>query len=302
MFAPDSPLAQPIADLFILILALGGVILLLVAIAVIYATIRYRARPGDEGEPTQDFGHTPLEISWTVAPFLLVLALLVLSGIVMAKSDPVVTGDPPQPDVLIIGHQWWWEYRYPKSGVLTANELHVPIGKKLFIQIESVDVIHDWWVPELARKMDAVPGHPNHIWLEVSNPGQYRGTCAEYCGAQHAWMRILVIAQTQAEFDAWEQQQLQSPIIPAGSEAEKGAQLFKDLPCINCHLITDAGPNLTHLASRQTIGAGILENTPENLTRWLADTQGVKPGIYMPTMNLTEDQIKALVAYLEASK
>jgi cytochrome c oxidase subunit 2 len=302
MFAPDSPLAQPIADLFILLLAIGGAILLFVTIAVIFATVRYRARPGDEEEPHQDFGHLRLEIGWTVAPFLLVLALLILTGIVMAKSDPVVVTDPPEPDILIIGHQWWWEYRYPKSGAITANELHVPTGKRLYVQVESVDVIHDWWVPELARKIDAVPGHPNHIWLEVSKPGEYRGTCAEYCGAQHAWMRILVIAQTQSEFDTWEQQQLQSANIPAGSEAAKGAQMFRDLPCINCHLITNAGPNLTHFGSRQTIGTGILENTPENLTKWLSDTQKVKPGILMPTMNLTPDQVKALVAYLEASK
>ncbi len=302
MFAPDSPLAQPIADLFILILAIGAGILLLVSVMVIYASIRYRARPGDDEDPPQDFGRIRLEIGWTVVPLLLVLGLLVLSIVVMGKSDPVVAGDPPQPDVIIIGHQWWWEYRYPKSGVITANELHVPTGSRLFVRVESVDVIHDWWVPGLGRKIDAVPGHPNHMWLEINNPGEFHGTCAEYCGAQHAWMRILVIAQTPSDFDAWQQQQLQAPNIPASGEAANGAQLFRELPCVNCHLMTNAGPNLTHFGSRQTIGTGILENTPENLTKWLADTQAVKPGVYMPNMNLTQDQIKALVAYLEASK
>jgi cytochrome c oxidase subunit 2 len=302
MFAPDSPLAQPIATLFIVILAIGAVILLVVSALVIYASIRYRSRPGDEEEPHQDFGRTRLEVGWTVVPFLIVLGLLVATVIVMAKSDPVLVGNPPQPDVMIIAHQWWWEYRYPKSGAITANELHIPTGVRLYVRVESADVIHDWWVPELARKIDAIPGHPNHIWLEASKPGEYRGSCAEYCGAQHAWMRILVIAQTQAEFDAWQQQQLQSPNIPAGSEADKGSQLFRELPCINCHLITDAGPDLAHFGSRQTLGTGIMENTPENLTTWLADPQAVKPGIYMPDLKLSQDQIAALVAYLEASK
>jgi cytochrome c oxidase subunit 2 len=302
MFSPDSPLAQPIVTLFIVMLAIGAVILLVVSALVIYASIRYRARPGDEEEPRQDFGHTKLEIGWTVAPFLLVLGLLIASVIVMAQSDPAVSGDPPQPDVIIIAHQWWWEYRYPKSGVITANELHIPTGVRLYVRVESADVIHDFWVPSLARKIDAVPGHPNHMWLEANTPGEYRGTCAEYCGAQHAWMRILVIAQTPADFEAWQQQQLQSPSIPPGSEAATGAQLFRDLPCINCHLITNAGPNLTHFGSRQTLGTGILDNTPENLASWLTDPQAVKPGIYMPAMNLTPDQVSALVAYLEASK
>jgi cytochrome c oxidase subunit 2 len=302
MFVPDSPLAQPISTLFIVILAIGTVILLLVAALVLYATVRYRARAGDVEEPRQAYGNLRLEIGWTVAPFLLVFALLIFSIIVMAQSDPVVSGDPPQPDVTIIAHQWWWEFRYPKSGVITANELHIPTGSRLYVQVESVDVIHDFWVPKLVRKIDAVPGHPNHLWLEASQPGQFLGTCAEYCGTQHAWMRILAIVQSPADFEAWQQSQLQTPSIPPNTETANGAQLFQQLPCINCHVITNAGPNLTHLGSRQTIGTGILTNTPENLAKWLADTQAVKPGVYMPNMNLTPDQINALVAYLEASK
>jgi cytochrome c oxidase subunit 2 len=302
MFAPNSPLAQPISTLFIVLLAIGTAILLLVTSLVLYAAIRYRARPGDLEEPRQVFGNTRLEIGWTVAPFLLVLGLLVFTIIVMVQSDPIVPGDAPQPDVTIIAHQWWWEYRYAKSGVITANELHIPAGPRLLVQVESADVIHDFWVPKLVRKIDAVPGHPNHIWLQASQPGEFHGTCAEYCGVQHAWMRILVIVQNQADFEAWQQSQLQSPSFAPDTEAARGALLFRQLPCINCHVITDAGPNLTHLGSRQTLGTGILTNTPENLANWLADTQAVKPGVYMPNMNLTPDQINALVAYLEASE
>ncbi|MEJ2208109.1 MAG: cytochrome c oxidase subunit II [Anaerolineae bacterium] len=302
MFVPESPLAQPIAVLFITLLAIGAGILLLIIGLVVFAGVRFRARAGDEEEPRQDFGRLPLEIGWTAAPLLLVLGLLVWTGVVMARSDPPHPTNTSNPDLVIIAHQWWWEYRYPKSNVLTANEMHMPTGVRWLVQVESADVIHSWWVPSLGRKMDAIPGHPNYLWLQIDQTGEYHGTCSEFCGAEHAWMRILVVAQSPADFEAWQQQQLAEPNIPAGSEAAKGEQLFRDLPCINCHLLTDAGPNLSHVGSRQTLGAGVLTNTPENLTKWLADTQAVKPGIHMPNMNLSQDQIQALVAYLEASK
>jgi cytochrome c oxidase subunit 2 len=300
---PQSPLALPMTDLFVLVIGIGAVVLAIVVVWVLYALIRYRARPGQEGEPPQVFGNVKLETGWTVAPTLLLVGIFILSGIAMRQASPGVTAaQAQQPDVTIIAHQWWWEVLYPQAGVITANEIHIPAGVRLLFQIESADVIHDFWVPELARKIDAIPGHPNHLWLEASNPGEYHGTCAEFCGTQHGWMRILVVAQTQADFDAWQQSQLQSPTIPPNSPAAQGAQLFAEKTCINCHLITSAGPNLTHLGDRQTLGAGVLENTPENLARWLTNPQDVKPGVHMPNMNLTPDQVNALVAYLEASK
>jgi cytochrome c oxidase subunit 2 len=302
MFSPDSPLARPITDLFTVVLIIGAVILFIVVVWVLFAAIRYRARPGDTEEPRQIFGRVWMEIGWTAAPALILIGVWVLAALIGQRAaDPPKPADA-SPDVIIIGHQWWWEYRYPNSGVLTANELHIPANTRLLAQVESADVIHDFWVPQLVRKIDAIPGKTNHIWLEPSRTGEYHGTCAEFCGAQHAWMRILIISESQADFDAWEKQQLQSPSIPAGSEAANGAQVFRELPCINCHLLTNAGPNLTHFGSRRTIGTGILTNTPENLYKWLANPQAVKPGIYMPDLRLTADEINALVAYLEASK
>jgi cytochrome c oxidase subunit 2 len=289
-------------NLFVLVISIGAVVLAIVVVWVLYALIRYRARAGEEGEPPQVYGNVKLETGWTIAPTLLLFGIFILSSITMRQANPPFPAGDQQPDLMIIAHQWWWEVRYPKSGAITANEIHIPAGVRLLTQIESADVIHDFWVPELARKIDAIPGHPNHLWLEASNPGDYRGTCAEFCGTQHGWMRILVIAQTQADFDAWQQSQLQSPSIPPNSPAAQGAQLFTELTCVNCHLMTTAGPNLSHFGDRQTLGAGVLENTPENLAKWLTDPQAVKPGVHMPNMNLTPDQVDALTAYLEASK
>ncbi len=301
VFSPSSPLSQSIANLFILILAIGGAILLLVMGLVFYSAYKFRARPG-QPEPKQDFGRLHLEISWTAAPLLLVLGLLGYSIVVMGVSDPVVSAGEDPPDVTIIGHQWWWEVKYPSSGVVTANEIHIPANKRLLFAVESADVIHDFWVPALGRKMDAIPGRTNYTWQEAIKPGTYLGTCAEFCGLQHAWMRIRVIAQTQEEFDAWVQQQLAVPSIPSSGEAATGQQLFRELTCVNCHVINTVGPNLTHFGSRETLGAGVLTNTPENLAKWLADPQAVKPGIHMPDLNLSQEEINALVAYLEASK
>jgi cytochrome c oxidase subunit 2 len=305
-FNASSPLAQHISDLFILTLLIAGIILTLVTGLVLYASFRYRSRPG-QGEPAQIFGHRNMEIAWTVAPALVLLLLFGLTLNTMHQADPPIPAGQ-QPDLVVIGHQWWWEVHYPNSGVVTANEIHIPVGQMLLVQIESADVIHDFWVPQLARKIDATPGHPAHLWLEADSPGTYLGTCAEYCGVQHAWMRIRVMAQPQAEFEAWQQAQLQIPPTPASGDAAQGAQLFQGLTCSNCHAIAGTpaqaqiGPDLTHLASRGTLGAGVLDHTPANLARWLKNPQAIKPGSHMPNLNLTDTQVNQLVAYLEALK
>jgi cytochrome c oxidase subunit 2 len=302
VFNPNSPQAQAIADLFMLILLIGTVILLIVTVLVLYASFRYRRREGDVGEPRQIFGKRSLEIGWTVTPALLLTVILGLTIYTMGRADPATPGNEEQADLVIIAHQWWWEAIYPKSGVVTANEIHIPTGRKLLTRIESADVIHSFWVPALGRKIDAIPGHPNHLWLEADTPGTYHGTCTEYCGAEHAWMRIQVIAQAPDAFEAWQQQQSEPPAVPAAGDAATGAQLFQELTCVSCHVSQRIGPNLYHVASRGTIGAGILENTPANLAKWLANPQAVKPGVHMPNLNLTQQQISALVAYLEALK
>jgi cytochrome c oxidase subunit 2 len=302
-FDPHSPQAHAISTLFTQTLAVCAVIGLLVAVLVGVCIVRFRAgvRPG---VPPQTHGNTRLEIGWTIAPLLVVIALFVLTSGAMAESDPPASREP---DLVVIGHQWWWEARYP-SGVVTANEIHVPAGKDLLVRIESEDVIHDFWVPNLGRKIDAIPGHPNSVWMQADAPGTYLGACAEYCGSQHAWMRIVVIAQPQAEFDAWQKHELEPALPPSDAASTRGAADFDGKTCIRCHSIAGRGerlrvaPDLTHLAERSTLGAGVIDNSPANLAHWLKDPQTVKPGSHMPDLNLTDDEVSDLVAYFETLK
>ncbi|MGE5446269.1 MAG: cytochrome c oxidase subunit II [Ignavibacteriales bacterium] len=305
-FNPSSPQALSIANLFYLALIISAFIFIIVTGSLIYIMVRYRSRPGD-GEPKQVLGERKLEITWTVVPLLMLIFLFAYTAYTMHRADPSPESHQ-QPDLVVIGHQWWWEVHYPQSGVVTANEIHLPIGKRFLVLLKSEDVIHDFWVPQLARKMDTVPGHPNTIWLEADRAGIYLGACSEYCGTQHAWMRIRVIARLQSDFDLWQQEQLHVPTTPTVGEAARGAQIFQERTCANCHAIAgtraDAriGPDLTHLRDRQTIGAGVIENTPSSLAKWLANTQSVKPGSLMPNMRLSDSEVNALVAYLEGLK
>jgi cytochrome c oxidase subunit 2 len=304
-FHPASPQAAAISNLFVLMLLVAAAIFVIVAGAITYVALRYRDQP-QASEPRQDFGQPRLEIAWTLAS-LFIVALLFGFTIVTVRSADAPAG-AQRPDLVVVGHQWWWEVRYPQSGVVTANEIHMPVGQRWLVRLDSADVIHDFWVPELGRKMDMVPGHPNHIWLEASTPGVYLGTCSEFCGAQHAWMRLRVMAQPPAEFAAWEQQQRAVPGAAASGAAAAGARRFQELTCVNCHAIAGTAavarvaPDLTHLASRATLGAGVLENTPANLTRWLSDPQAIKPGSNMPNLHLSSADVGALAAYLGSLK
>ena len=306
-FQPDSPQAAAISNLFIVTLIIAGIVFAIVLVFTIIAIVRFRSRP-DMEEPRQIFGNKKLEIGWTVAPALLLLGLFIYTAKTMQVSDQPVPSDQQGKDLVVVGHQWWWEVRYPQYGVVTANEVHMPVGQKLSGLFESADVIHDFWVPQLGRKIDLVPGHPNNLYLQLDTPGTYLGTCAEFCGAQHAWMRIRVIAQTQEDFAAWIKSQQQIPQTPTSGPAAEGAQLFQQIACQSCHTIagTDAkgtvGPDLTHLASRETLGAGVLDNNPGNLTAWVNNPQNIKPGVNMPSLGLTNQQLQAIVAYLETLK
>lgn len=296
--APASPQAAAIAHLFTGTLIFLGAILALVTFLVIYAIVRYRDRPGAP-EARQVFGSRRLEVVWTAIP---IFSLAVLAGFMtwtMHVSDPATgTG---KPDLRIIAHQWWWEIVYPKAGVTAANELHIPTGKRLLVEFRSADVIHDFWAPELGRKMDIVPGHPNRMWLEAARPGTYLGVCAEFCGNEHSWMRFLVIAEQPAQFDAWIKEQQASAPAPSSAEAKLGLQIFRDRTCANCHL-QSIGPDLSHIATRRTLAAGAIDNTPENLAAWLHDPDNFKPGSNMPNLKLSDDEVRALVAYLETQK
>ncbi|MGH9357529.1 MAG: cytochrome c oxidase subunit II [Terriglobia bacterium] len=307
LFAPKSPQAGAINHLFLVVGVIMIAILALVTILALYASVRYRWRPG-AGEPPQAFGDKKVEVAWTVVPLLVIIFIFVVSLQAMHRADPPPAPDDP-PYLVITAHQWWWEAQYTQPRVITANEIHIPVGKPILVRLLSADVIHDWWVPQLGRKMDAVPGHPNHFWMEADKPGTYLGRCAEYCGAEHAWMRIRVIAQPQAQFDQWERHQLEIPAKPTGEAAAKGEDLFqKTLTCASCHRIVGTpaklsiGPDLTHVASRETLAAGRLTNTPSNLNKWLADPQAIKPGANMPNFQLTKEQVDDLTAYLETLK
>jgi cytochrome c oxidase subunit 2 len=295
-------LGEPISQLFWTVLIIGAVVLVGVSMALLFFAIRYRARPSAP-EPVQTFGNRWLEIAWIAVPLAIVLALFGLSLNVARAVEPPTTGRAP--DLIIRGHQWWWEVIYSQSGVVTANEIHLPAGRRVLAQLESADVIHDFWVPDLGRKLDAIPGQPNLLWLAADQPGTYLGACAEYCGAQHAWMRLRVIAQTEDDFNTWLQGQAQ-PLAASSQQAQQGALIFQQRTCANCHAVDahaqtpSIGPNLAHLATRETIGAGVIENTPENLAAWLRDPDAIKPESLMPNLNLSEDEIQALVAYLEA--
>ncbi len=304
LFNPSSPEMEAMASLTYYTVAITAVILAIIVFAVVYITIRYRKKTGDDEEPYQDFGNLKLEIVWTVIPVAIVAALFLLTCSTMRAVDPP-PGDK-EPDLVVIGHQWWWEIRYPATGVITANELHIPAGEKMLARLESIDVVHDFWVPELGRKIDLVPGHPNYMWIVAGEPGVYIGACAEFCGDQHANMRIRVVAQTSEEFKKWQEEQQAVPRTPTHGIAREGAALFQSMACMNCHTIRGTaaaariGPDLTYLADRDTIGAGVLTNTPENLVKWLSNPQKYKQGSLMPNMKLTDTEVKSIVAYLEA--
>jgi cytochrome c oxidase subunit 2 len=302
LFSPHSPQTQSIAAVFSIVLVIAGVVFLVVAAGVFYGVLRYRSRGGSAAEPRQIFGSRNLEVLWTVAP------LLILTGLFIVTVRAMVFIDPPQdsslaPDLTITGHQWWWEARYP-NGIIATYDIHIPVSRRLLARVESADVIHDFWAPELSRKIDAVPGRASYIWLEADTPGTYSGACSEFCGAGHAWMRFRVIAEPQSSFDAWLQRQAQSPPEPTGIAAE-GARLFQTKKCAECHAVTATaielrkGPNLAHLAIREFLGSGISRNTPENLALWLTNPQAAKPGNRMPDTPMSAEEARALLAYLE---
>ncbi len=303
VLSPASQQAEALSRLFVVTLFICAVIFVIVAALVFLCILKFRRKPND-GEPHQTAGNQRLEVSWTVASILVLVVLFVLTVRAMRISDPV----PNRPsDLTIIGHQWWWEVRYP-DGAVAANEIHIPIQSDLLILAKSADVIHDFWVPQLGRKMDMIPGHPNEFWLRADTPGEYLGTCAVYCGSEHAWMRIHLEAQTVSDYARWLARQRQPAPAPASALEQQGRELFRDKTCMNCHSIkgvnpeTSVAPDLTHFAGRATIGTGVLENTPANVRRWLADPQAVKPGCHMPSFHLTDSEVNALAAYLEMMK
>jgi cytochrome c oxidase subunit II len=280
---------------FSLVLVIAAVVFLVVVAGVIWSVVRFRSRGLSTTEPRQVFGSRKLEILWTVVPLAIVTGLFIVTVRAMVLIDAPQDTDRP-PDLVITGHQWWWEARYP-NGVVVPWDIHIPVGRRLRARIESADVIHDFWVPDLARKMDAVPGRWGYIWLEADKPGTYAGICSEFCGAQHAWMRFRVTAEPEASFEAWLKMETRGMFNDAPAADER---LFKG-KCGQCHdLAPGKGPSLAHLASREFLGGGIARNTPENVMLWLTDPQAAKPGNRMPIVPLTDAERTMILGYLES--
>jgi cytochrome c oxidase subunit 2 len=315
-FDPVSPPAESIRDLAFLVLAITAFIFVVVEGLLIYSIVRFRRRAAaGTGEPPQVYGSKPIEIAWTAAPALIVFVL----GLVTARTLWEVNVPPPQPRegdntlfVTVVGRQWWWEYQYDHYngrplGFTTANELHVPAGeggvpRPVFLILKSADVCHSFWVPRLAGKTDLIPGRINAMWFQTDRPGLYLGQCAEYCGTQHANMLLRVVVDPPEDFDRW----LENEGKPAAEDAAAaaGRSAFLAQSCVNCHRVRGTparggyAPDLTHLMGRQTLASGMVPNTPENLRRWVADPQPIKPGCLMPAFGLGEQDRAEIVRYL----
>ena len=287
-------------------LGICAAIFVLVGGILVISIVRFRERPDDDGvEPPQVYGSNPIELAWTVIPLLIVFVLfLVTTRTLIAIENATPPGDALE--VRVIGHQWWWEFRYPASGVVTANELHVPVGRATFLTLESADVVHSFWIPQLNGKTDVIPNRVNRMWIEPREAGLYSGQCAEYCGTQHARMLLRVIADPPAEFDAWTKAQLAAAVSEASVQA--GRDVFQSTACINCHRIDGTvadgvfGPDLTHLMSRDTIAAGAAPNNAKALHDWIDNPDAVKPGALMPAMQLGPTELDQVVAYLTTLK
>jgi cytochrome c oxidase subunit II len=308
IFAPQSTPAKAILHLSILVLTTTGIIFVVVSSLLIYSISKFRAKSASaNSEPAQVYGSTQIELAWTIIPVLIVVVLFVATARGIHEIQ-----DAPMPasavEVTVIGHQFWWEYRYPQFGVVTANELHIPVSDAshptpTFMQLLSADTDHSFWIPVLAGKTDLVPNHPNRMWMDPEHTGLFIGQCAQYCGTQHAKMLLRVSVDSPEDFAEWVREQ-QRPAV-ADERVAAGKRVFETTACINCHSIGGTvangrfGPDLTHLMSRTTIAAGAALNTPENLGLWIENPDAIKRGSLMPAMQLSKPDRDALVGYLE---
>ncbi len=312
---PAGPVAEKVDSLFWMVFWIATAIFVLVSLALVFIVLRFRERRGKQRQVKQLHGNTRLEIAWTIVPAVLLAAVAVptISTLFEIRSAP----DPEDHalEIEVIGHQWWWEFRYPDYGFSTANEMHIPVGRTVYLTLTSADVIHSFWVPRLSGKRDAVPGRETHILMEADAPGTYIGQCAEFCGLAHADMRQRVFAQTPEEFEAWATAQMQPATVPTAGAALAGWETFQ-VQCTSCHAISGTAataqlaPNLTHFATRTSFGGATLDNTEDHLRQWLRNPSSLKPMtperndledgrvLGMPDLGLTEQQIDELIAFL----
>jgi cytochrome c oxidase subunit II len=326
---PASTTADDIHGLYKLVFWLSLIVFVGVQFAIVYVSMRYRRKNSDTRRPPQIHGNKRLEIIWTIIPAVVLLVLLVPTVTLIFDHDAQAQNGELQIDAY--GKQWWWEFHYNEDNaqggdsldVVTANEIVIPVGKNTVFNLQSNNVIHSFWVPQLAGKMDLIPGHVNRLSLTPTQTGEFYGECAEFCGAQHAWMRFKITVVTEDEFYAWVNNWRSAPAQSVRADAGEGViqapQTFQ--VCLACHTVNgmegsnalqginapqNMGPDLTMLACRESLAAGMLVNTPENLAQWIRDPGAVKPGNYMATqigpgaVEFDDDQVNELVDYLFA--
>jgi cytochrome c oxidase subunit II len=301
MLEPRGPAAYQAAFLWWVFLILGTLIYLGVMGFLVFSVLRRR---GDQAPDLSYSGRNLILWGGIVLP---TLVLLVLFGLTLRAMAINPAGEAGSLTIEVIGRQWWWEVHYTDHQFYTANELRIPAGQPVEIKLRSEDVIHSFWVPQLSGKLDLNPGRTNTLWLQADEPGEYWGECAEFCGVQHAKMQFVVVAEEPEAFAAWLAAQQQPAAQPVGELAVRGQEVFLDGSCIYCHTVRgthatgELGPDLTHLASRLTLGAGAIANTPGGLAGWVADPQGIKPGNKMPPIeNMSSEDFQALLAYLQS--
>lgn len=316
---PGGPIARMQLSLFMLTTWIMVGVFVVVTAILIYVIVRYRAKDQEVGGlvageaaagreeelPPQIEGDNRLEAVWTIIPFILLIIMAIPTvriNFAMA-ADP--EGDPI--NVKVTGHQWWWEFEYMDEGIVTGNELRIPVDRPVVLHIESADVIHKFWVPRLAGKMDAIPGRTNVKWIVADEPDVYWGQCAEMCGTHHANMRMRVVALPEDEYDEWVANFGRGPVVDSPemlASVERGKEVFQTRGCFACHAIDGTnfagtvGPNLTDIGGRLTLAAGMMENNRENMAAWIGDPQGIKPGSRMSRMPVTADEMEHLVDYL----
>lgn len=307
IFDPLSTPSHKIHEVAFLAIGICAGIFVIVSGLLAYAIIKFKKKEGDILEPPQIYGSTQIELAWTVIPILIVFVLI----LVTARTVGEIQNRKPAENALkikVIGHQWWWEVHYEDQKIITANEIHIPVGVETWFTLESADVVHSFWVPQLAGKMDVIPNRRNYLWMDPQQTGLYPGNCAEYCGTQHANMLIRVYVDTKEDFEKWLASQKAAPVPSSDPLVEAGRKVFYENSCMSCHKIDGTiaegtfGPDLTHLMSRKSLASGMIENNPKNLWQWVRDPQKIKNGALMPDMALTNEEVDQVVAFLSTLK
>jgi len=311
---PAGPQAHNLSRLWWLMFTVCAVVFVLVMIALLLS-LRNRTlaetTPMLEPPQEQERRRRNVVIS-AISVTVIIMFVFLVASFSAGRSMTAGLANKNGLAIEVTGHQWWWEIRYDDvdaSNIFTtANEIHIPVGVPVTFTLRGADVIHSFWVPNLAGKKDLIPGKINTIWLQADKPGVYRGQCAEYCGLQHAQMALWVVAEPQEQFNAWRQNQTQTSVSPASDSQKRGQQIFLSSTCVMCHAIngtpagSNIGPNLTHIGSRNTLAAATMANTREHLVQWIKDSQSIKPGNKMPQNNLSDPDLQSLIDYLQSLK